>query len=328
MRLLAIVWMSLMMAAPAIAGNVGDWNVSEFPNQGQPIGCIMGGDYQDGTRFSIIVDTQYSWAIGLSNPSWKLVTNQTTDVAVYVDGQFIEGGKASHYSDIIAVLPLTRADTYRALRAGHRLDLTTPYGKLNFALVGTARAMSEVLSCVGQVTRNASQTAPQQPKNANSADFQMVAVAEEAAMVTNLLNTAGVSSYHINTPQNNQPAVTFTMVDGTNGFFLASRGKDTVQADEYASSVIGTYSKLCKGNFMSGKKSLSTDDGSVVRRLLMSCQNQDGTFAADTTILRRADGFLMELTQSYSRLISEAAEPTPNRDREALVSVVMHLPAN
>src|SRR5262245_34822889 len=157
-------------ASLAFTANVEGWDVRHFaaPNK-QVTSCIMGADFQDGTRFSIIVTSNYSWALGLANKEWKLRKGGTTDVAAYVDGQFIASGKAEHLTNDIAALPLTGAEAYRALRKGQRLDLQTPYGKLSFALKGSGKAMYALLDCVKTLQ-------PVQPPPGQSADrdFQMV----------------------------------------------------------------------------------------------------------------------------------------------------------
>ena len=191
MRKLLAVAVLVLAATPgwAYRQTVGNWEISYFPATDRPIGCIMGGTYRDSTRFSIIVTTQYEWALGLSNPSWNLQKDGTTEVAVFVDQRFVVSGKAKHWDRKIAVLPFTTAEAFRPLQTGHRLDLAIPGGNLNFALTGTGKAMYAVLECVKTLQPRQE---PQPNASSTTADYRMVPPAEAAVLLTNLLNASGI----------------------------------------------------------------------------------------------------------------------------------------
>jgi len=311
----------------ATAAQIGDWSVTLFPNDSKPTGCIMGGSYKDGTRLSIIVGTDYSWAIGFANQSWKLAPNQFTQAALYIDGKFVESDQASHVSDTIALLPLTTSATYRALQQGRQLYVRTPYGDLSFSLPNTAAAMRSLLDCARVLSKPNSENANVAQGSASQGDFQLVPVAEESAMLANILSDARAINYKIDPPPggNSNPAITFNLQDGSRGLFMASRGQNTASADDYAIKVTGEYSKLCAGDFISGKKPIATSDGSVVRQILMSCKLATSVIRTESTVVRRADGFLMELSVSYSDLGSMGQSPERVNDEDhGLVEAAMH----
>jgi hypothetical protein len=81
--------------------------------------------------------------------------------------------------------------------------------------------------------------------------------------------------------------------------FSAARGRDTWSADDYAGDTVGSYAKLCQGQFTSGKQSIPSVDGSVVRKVLTTCRTGDITGVTETTIIRHANGFLLELTHVF-----------------------------
>jgi hypothetical protein len=295
--------------------DVGGWQVRYFP-ENAPTGCIMGGDYKDGTRLSIIVSAQYEWALALSNPAWNLKKDSSTDVAVQVDQKFVASGKAAHYDRTIAVLPLTGSAPFRALQTGHRLDLQTPSGNLNFQLTSSGKAMYALLDCVKTLQ-------PQQPTPGPAAagDFQMVPQAEATVMLTNLFNAAGIHGWHLETPKQGDTSIGFGLAGGSIGFLRAARGR-TALADDYAAFVISKWSELCKGKYLSGKQSVPSTDGSVVRKIVTTCsaEGRERDTATETTIIRQSDGFLMELTQVIA--IGSNAMPAGNPDKQDHEAVI------
>jgi len=314
---IAVLLFSTSTSALAYTVDIGGWQIRYFLPDRVATGCIMGGNYKDGTRLSILVSKQYEWGIGLSNARWNLKKGGTTDVAAYVDEQFIASGKATHLSSTIALLPLSGAVTYRALQVGHGLVLQTPYGNLSFALSDTAKAMATTLDCVRTLN-----SATQEARTRND-DFQMLPQAEAMVILTNLLNAAGVRGYRLDPPKQGNLFVSYSLSDGSTGLFLAARGLGTKTADDYAGFAIGKWSELCKGEFMSGKQAIPSTDGSVVRSVVTTCRTGENAIATETTIVRQPNGFLMDLSQIIP---ASAAGATPNEtERGALVNAAMQM---
>jgi hypothetical protein len=286
--------------APAMAQKVGNWNISTFPSNGPANGCIMGTNYTDGTRVSVYVTKDMKWGLGFFNKSWNLTANAKEDVVVRVDGRVIATGKVQFLEANLVALPLFGDDAFQALRYGNSMGIHTSRGRSGYRLTGTARAMAATLDCARAVARQSSSTAfggpsqaPAQPKK----DFRILTTAEAAVTLTNLLGSAGMAGFTIDPPKQGTSALTFRLADGSSGLFMAGVGRDTALADDYVAVVLKRFADRCKGEFLSGRKSLPTEDGTVVRQLVTSCR-QDGTMRnIETTIVRRADGYLMELTQ-------------------------------
>src|SRR5689334_22870003 len=269
MHLLLVISALLLTTTTCLAYrvNVEKWEIRYFP-EAAPAGCIMGGNYVDGTRLSIVVSKNYQWGLGLSNQKWNLQKDGSTDVAVFVDQKFIVSGKAKHWDRTIAVLDFPNADAFRPLQTGHQLNLAVPGGNLSFTLPGTAKAMSALLDCVKTLQPGREPSAA-----AAATDYKMVPPAEAAVMLSNLFNSAGIQGgWRLDPPKPNQEWINFRLASGANGFFRAARGSGTRSADEHATHVIGRLSELCKGSFLSGKQSEPSTDGSVVRKVVTTCR--------------------------------------------------------
>ena len=198
--------------------------------------------------------------------------------------------------------------------------VVTPVGKLNFALDGTARAMSAVLDCVKQLNGASAPVA-----SAQRPYLQLISQAEAAVIVTNMLNAAGVSGYRLEPPSQGGTGVGFTFADGTEGYLMAARG-NTKSADEFGTWLLGELSKSCKGDFVSGRKSLPSTDGSVVRRIGSECRTGEASKVMEITVIRRANGFLLSLSHEMPASLSVSGE-SGKKQRDAVVDAAMQMPA-
>ena len=142
-----------------------------------------------------------------------------------------------------------------------------------------------------------------QPRPTN--DFRILTAAESAVLLTNLLNSAGVLGFRLTPPQPNSGAAYFTLSDGSKGSLLASEGTNTKGADDYVADTIGRLTKLCSGQFLSGKEPIASTDGSVGRKIVATCREPDGVTSFESTVIRKRNGFLMELTLSRLYLLDQ-----------------------
>lgn len=298
--LIFVVLCSILCVTPCAAESVAGWEIGHYPTSGKSEGCFMAADYKDGTTFGIYVTEQHAWGIILINKTWTLKVDDTTDVAAFVDGKMVAGGKAKHTKADMAILPLEGNEVYSAMKNGSRLDLRTPFGTLNFALTGTRRAMDAVISCVDRVRQaNASGTPSESATPSQSADTVWVTGPQLVDLLSKIFNDANIQGYQTDTSKSGNGIMTFSLADGTRGIFRASRNPNSMSAEEFASSILGTLSEVCEqGEFLSGKKTVPTEDGSVVRKLVATCRKNNRSVTTETTIVRRASGFLMELTQT------------------------------
>ncbi len=296
------------------------WEVFDFATkEGNTdlVGCMAGRSYPDGTRLSFVVTTSFSWAVGVANETWELAKGATTDVAALVDRKFVASGKAWHTDNKSALLPLDGLRPFRALQTGRRLQLQTPQGHLAFELSGSAKAMDAVLECV--------RTLPPPPGQQTKVlpEIQLLPQSEAAMMIVNLLNSAGIAGYRLITPMPGDVSVPFSLPDGTFGSFRAARGAGTPLADDFAGTVIRRYSDRCKDDFLSGRQSIPSVDGSVIRKVVTTCRDRaGGVWGTESTIVRRTTGFLIEVTHMYPAGVTGVGN---DRERQALLNAALGL---
>jgi len=143
-------------------------------------------------------------------------------------------------------------------------------------------------------------------------------------MLDKILNAAGLKNYRFDPPKAEVAWVAFTLADGTSGRFAAALGPGT-NADNYTAYVIGTQSSYCKGDFMTGKQSIPSVDGSVVRIVTTTCRQGEMAAVSDTTIIRHGNGLLMVLSQVFSLSVN-SPKPSPGEiagSKRAIVEAVL-----
>lgn len=288
---LAIAACLFSIPAQAQSINVAGWDVAPIAEGSAGSGCMMAADYDGGTRVGLVMFRDYSWGITLYNASWRLTEGSKVKVEAYVDNRPLASGTADIVAPNLALLELQGASAYQALQAGHKLELYTNVGEVRLRLTGTGKAMSAVLSCVGRINE-------QQPKvdarSSNPEKGIAVSHAEAAVMVANIFNAASVHDYKLLPPSNGKDGlILFTLSDGSSGAFFAFKGRGTPSADDAVGAVISNGATDCKGDFLSGKQSLPSTDGSVIRKVVATCRSQGTATVTETTIIRRETGFLL-----------------------------------
>jgi hypothetical protein len=175
---------------------------------------------------------------------------------------------------------------------GQQLEIVTARGRFFYSLRGSADAIDATTRCVAAL-----QSPPAAP-SATQRGFRMLTELEASALLSKILTSAGLESFKIDPPEANGNLVFFRLADGSRGLFQAAIG-NTQGADDFTGTVISRQSKFCRGDFMSGKRALPSTDGSVVRVVTTTCREGDGAVVTESTIIRRANGFLMELSQAF-----------------------------
>jgi hypothetical protein len=214
---------------------------------------------------------------------------------------------------------------------GIESDKTCPSSDAGWCLVRWASYVGWVHASglqIGTVAPRQAQSSPTvAPVPARQIEAEYLPPAESLLLLTNLLNAAQIGAYRIDPPTDKNREITFAMPDGGRGLFIAARGKDTKSAEEYASIVIAKYASICQGGFMSGKQPVPSTDGSMVRQITTTCSTGDGGYVTESTIIRRQNGFMMEITQTYPAGFTPNEKAQPNqKSKSAIVDAALRLP--
>jgi hypothetical protein len=252
----------------------------------------------------------------IGNPSWQLTPKTKFEGVIVVDrGALIPVTGEVIDRDLVVIPLATTAHVVDNMRRGRVMELVIGQTRIPFALDGTALAIPKLVQCA-QV---ASGSAPQQA----AAQFRVLTNAEAMVRLVNLLNAAGATGYRLEPPAPKDSAARVTMSDGSIGYLLAAIG-DTKSADDYANDAVGRLSKSCKGEFLSGKQPVATNDGTVVRKVVGTCRTGNDVVGVESTILRRPDGFLMEFSLSVPSSVSLVGDEH-SKTRSAITEAALKL---
>ena len=323
-------------------GNAGDvdqvyfqndgWTVAAMRKQGVFLGCYAAKDYQSGTRWVFARYRNDKWMALVGEHAGRPDTVGRAEL--FVDGVAIHSALVPPNSAHLGRLGQLSDEAIKVLADGHVLELANSDGRYRFNLSGSEDALNKALECVdtfeseergpGDVPQ-ANQPSTVRPQPRQRVEAEYLPPAESVLMLTSILNAAKMSGYQIDTPTTSSSGIKFRTAGGAIGFFLAARGRDTKNADEYSSGVIAQWASVCDGEFRSGKQPVAVTNGSIVRRVITSCKMSDRDFTTDTTVIRRPDGFLIELAQSYRADALRGTETAP-QSKSALVDAALRLP--
>jgi hypothetical protein len=288
------------IAHPAAARRVGAWDVTSRVEPGKPAGCSMSASYQRGDTLTLMLIDGVGWGIAIKNPRWSLRKNARVDVVASVDDQVIARVEAVALEDNLLFVPFSGAPAFEALQAGDALLVRGRYVNEKYALTGTRAAMDAVLECFTQAkkqkeyARNDDRPAPRQspPSGAGrAAGPQAVTGLDAYHLLSNLLSGSGVTGYRIDKPTD-QGVIGFAYASGVRGVFLAFTNAFG-DPDAIVTSVIAEHAGKCDGKFGSQKGSTPTENGTIVRQVLLLCATGRGAEEVQYSIVQRPNGALL-----------------------------------
>jgi len=188
-----------------------------------------------------------------------------------VDRESVHRGTAVVGQTGYALLkPPLRERAISAIAGGDQLEIVTERGRFAYSLRGTADAIDATAKCIAALN-SPPVTGSTTGGGSSPTDVRSLTAAESAEMLSKILNAAGLTNYRFDPSTGEGGWVTFTLADGTFGRFAAAVDAGT-NADNYTALVIGKQSTSCKGDFMSGRQSVPSVDGSVVRVVTTTCR--------------------------------------------------------
>jgi hypothetical protein len=273
------------------------------------------------------------WNLAFAHPQWSLTIGEVIPVTFIFDRNTRINLTAKAIDKTLAIVPMPdTSELVSAFRRSFILQAITKNDQFEFRLDGTSRLLPALVGCVRRNIEPSTGAQASTPParsisrpSGSATDYQELSQAEAAIMLTNLLNSAGVSNYRLEPPTQASVGASFTLSDGTRGFFIGARGS-TKSADEYATHLIGLLSQSCKGDLVTGRQSVPATDGSVIRKVISTCKSSEGAAITESTVIRRPNGFLINLSQTLPVSVATLSEGTGGKDREAIIDAALRLP--
>lgn len=306
-----------IFATPAIAessyyASVRGWSVSY---NARDVSCFAAN--QPNTHGTQLMfnwrHSDSSWWIALSNPRWKLKDGQRIPASIYVDRDLLVRRRMKVITPQTVVLPIIKArgnessHAFDELGAGRLLRVRWSNGtETRMGLYGSRAALLKLSECAGHVQRVAETR--KKPHKPAVASYKVELVPRETSLVfvTNMFSKAGITGFQLlpATDRESSHVVSYRLADGTLGSFSAIRGQ-TASADDRVAMVTSIFSKACMGTFASVIEKLPSTDGTVLRRLSTRCSSGRSGSAVETTVIRRPDGLLIDMTETVSLVSME-----------------------
>jgi hypothetical protein len=133
---------------------IADWHIGAYTNDqnGRFSHCAAAGRYQSGIVLLFTVTESLEWAIGFSDPKWKLRQGRQFDVEFRIDGGrlYTVPGRAVNQVLVRAPLP-DNIELFNQFRYGNQLVARVQdNADGRFRLTNTAVMLTEVLKCAGK----------------------------------------------------------------------------------------------------------------------------------------------------------------------------------
>ena len=255
------------------------WTGIALTSEQNAVGCAVRASLDE---VSVFGNSPSSLTLGLAqfrNLQWVVVFERPGrfrphgrwKMELLVDRESVHRGTAVVGQTGYALLkPPLRERAISAIAGGDQLEIVTERGRFAYSLRGTADAIDATAKCIAALN-SPPVTGSTTGGGSSPTDVRSLTAAESAEMLSKILNAAGLTNYRFDPSNGEGGWVTFTLADGTFGRFAAAVDAGT-NADNYTALVIGKQSTSCKGDFMSGRQSVPSVDGSVVRVVTTTCR--------------------------------------------------------
>lgn len=337
----------------AATGNFqsGNWSGKPmFKKTGQFARCFMNVKYRNGITLGFDIDRKYTWAIWLYRPKWNLNKGAKLPTQIVVDGANAINVTAAAISPKLIMIPLKNsARIVKLMRGGNTMRINLGPTSVPFKLQGTSKAISKLSRCVARqlaletgrrdtlgvkssgkrdtlgIGGPAARPKPKLKRRANTktaglAKFK-IGKAQSAILVSNLLSATGIPGYKIVAPDKN-PLPSYDVVwhwpNGVVGAFAGFKNVQGVNLETIVSLVVADDSKICKGDFASGRKKSQVRNSLTVQRAFTACDAGKKSFEAHYSFMKSANGKLFKFAHiSLNGVAKEKLVETENRFLQA-----------
>lgn len=234
--MLATSFISAQAAGPYQSFQSGNWSGGAYTDDKTRTftHCSASTTYRSNILFLVAVTRDMRWNLGFLHPQWKLTAGEMIPVTLIFDGKSKIDLPAKAVSEILALIGMPdNSELISAFRRSFTLEAFAKGDQFQFRLDGTSRLLPILVDCV---RRNLPATGPQaaaplgnapSETSSSSKDYQELSQAEATVILTNLLNSAGVSGYRLEPPTQSSLGASFSLNDGTRGLFLGARKAPT-----------------------------------------------------------------------------------------------------
>ncbi len=132
---------------------LGGWNGDAFVNDATGLfnSCVAIAKYRSGISMSVEVDSNYSWWIGFSSPSWAMTTGEKIGLKYRIDRGAWQSGTATAISSQLARMAMPAGGyIVRRFRRGRVLYVRDSENSYQFRLTGTSKLLARLARCVEQ----------------------------------------------------------------------------------------------------------------------------------------------------------------------------------
>jgi hypothetical protein len=159
-----LVAMALASLAPAEAKeteefNIGPWKGFSYTsdNTGQFTDCTVWAFNRNNVQLGVSVDKEWHLELWLNSKAWNLPANQSYPVSYWIDRNRQYNGRAETSGDKYVVISAENdQDVFNELQNGSQVIFRAQNDDYSFDLSQSRAALSRLLSCVDQYTKQAS----------------------------------------------------------------------------------------------------------------------------------------------------------------------------
>jgi hypothetical protein len=286
--------------------NVAGWSIGAYDDRGRFSHCAMSAPYRSGITMHFSISGNYSWRVGWSHEAWRFAKGQSVNLALFVDRRGPHHLRAFAVNEHLALAELPdNAAVFDLMRKGYRMTVQAEGRTYGFDLDGTYAALTEILSCAGRYSGNASarppaQPVPMMPRAGQSSPPTDSVTAEQkleaTKVVANILTQGDMSGFRILSAKEiadlDVEYVTRSHVawraEGIIGTLRVLPGTKRVSLSDVNSAIISDDARACKGKFASG--SVADEKSPSVLRLFTACEHDGKLYEFRYTLVPAGDG--------------------------------------
>ncbi len=288
-------------APPEFAIDTGGWTGgAQGDNEsGEFTHCAISRPYGNGLTLALLMSPRYELNIGLMNPAWNLLPEETEDPSsetepeaeaeededelpptaiVSIDGVFEKEFSAQPVSNSIVMVTTGVDDQLNELlMRGNNLDVATDHGNYRFALTGTFNSVTALRGCIDTARRLA-------------ADARASAPAQSTPMtgqgIVSILRQAGLQDAQVAIPDSaSSPlALSYAWEVGSlsGGVHQSPRQSRQIEIDKFTELYIDQFEATCTQAFQRSEgESQVILDRYALKTATMQCgDNASGFYAS------------------------------------------------